>query len=199
MASIGALLDPSVAGVIVQSPNRYGFIEDYAGLGETVHASGGLLAISSDPLSLVLQRPQGEWDADIAIGDTQPLGLPPAFGGPTCGYMAVRESLMRKMPGRIVGQTMDLDGKRAFTLTLQAREQHIKRERATSNICSNQALAALTTTIHVSLVGYAGCSMRDDRVGQSPLSCGIAGTVRPCGHRWNGTLLVRISRGLRFG
>ncbi len=156
VASIGALLDPSVAGVIVQSPNRYGFIEDYAGLGETVHASGGLLAISSDPLSLVLQRPQGEWDADIAIGDTQPLGLPPAFGGPTCGYMAVRESLMRKMPGRIVGQTMDLDGKRAFTLTLQAREQHIKRERATSNICSNQALAALTTTIHVSLVGYAG-------------------------------------------
>lgn len=156
VASIGALLEPSVAGVILQSPNRYGFIEDYSTLADTVHAFGGLLTISSDPLSLVLQRSQGEWDADIAIGDTQPLGLPCAFGGPTCGYMAVRESLMRKMPGRIVGQTIDLDGKRAFTLTLQAREQHIKRERATSNICSNQALAALTSTIHISLVGHAG-------------------------------------------
>lgn len=156
VASLCSLLDPSVAGVIVQSPNRYGFIEDYSGLADLVHASQGLLAISSDPLSLVLQRTQSEWGADIAIGDTQPLGLPCAFGGPSCGYMAVTGPLMRKMPGRVVGQSVDQDGNRAFTLTLQAREQHIKRERATSNICSNQALAALTTTIHLSLVGYEG-------------------------------------------
>ncbi|MGE0074362.1 MAG: aminomethyl-transferring glycine dehydrogenase subunit GcvPA [Sphaerochaetaceae bacterium] len=156
ITGIPGLLDAQVAGVLVQSPNRYGFIEDYTDLARSVHENGSLLTISSDPLSLVIQRSQGEWDADIAIGDTQPLGLPCAFGGPSCGYIAVREALMRKLPGRIVGQTVDTGGKRAFTLTLQAREQHIKRERATSNICSNQALAALTTTIHLSLVGYAG-------------------------------------------
>lgn len=156
IAQVQALLDSRVAGMIVQSPNRYGFLEDYSLLADMVHANGSLLTISSDPLSLVVQRSQAEWGADIAIGDTQPLGLPSAFGGPSCGYMAVRENLMRKMPGRIVGETIDLDGKRAFVLTLQAREQHIKRERATSNICSNQALAALTTTIHLSLVGSAG-------------------------------------------
>lgn len=156
IAQVAASLTGEVGGVIVQSPNRYGFIEDYSQLSDSIHANGSLLTISSDPLSLVLQRAQGEWGADIAIGDTQPLGLPPAFGGPSCGYMAVREALMRKMPGRIVGQTVDLEGKRAFVLTLQAREQHIKRERATSNICSNQALAALTTTIHIAHVGYGG-------------------------------------------
>ncbi len=153
---IGSSLAPHVAGVVVQSPNRYGYLEDYSGLAERVHETGSLLTISSDPLSLVLQRSQAEWGADIAIGDMQPLGLPTAFGGPSCGYMAVREPLMRKIPGRIVGQTVDIEGKRAYTLTLQAREQHIKRERATSNICSNQALAALTATIHITLVGYNG-------------------------------------------
>jgi glycine dehydrogenase subunit 1 len=154
--AVGGLLDESVAGIIVQSPNRYGFIEDYTGLAETVHAQGVFCTIASDPLSLVLQRSQAEWGADIAIGDTQPLGLPCAFGGPSCGYIAVTEKLMRKLPGRVVGQTVDIEGKRAFTLTLQAREQHIKRERATSNICSNQALAALTTAIYIALVGLPG-------------------------------------------
>ncbi len=156
VAQISSLLTAEVAGVIVQSPNRYGFIEDYTDLSDILHNNNALLTISSDPLSLVIQRSPAEWGADIAIGDTQPLGLNCAFGGPTCGYMAVTESLVRKMPGRIVGQTVDLTGKRAFVLTLQAREQHIKRERATSNICSNQALAALTTTIHLSLVGHQG-------------------------------------------
>jgi glycine dehydrogenase subunit 1 len=156
IAQVSANLSEDIAGVIVQSPNRYGFLEDYTQLAELVHENRSLLTISSDPLSLVLQHSQGEWGADIAIGDTQPLGLPSAFGGPCCGYMAVREALIRKMPGRIVGQTIDLEGKRAFVLTLQAREQHIKRERATSNICSNQALAALTSTIHVAHVGYGG-------------------------------------------
>ena len=156
VSAITELLDDQVAGVIVQSPNRYGFIEDYTNLAETVQAKGSLCTIASDPLSLVLQRSQGEWGADIAIGDTQPLGLPSAFGGPSCGYIAVKEKLMRKLPGRVVGQTVDIEGKRAFTLTLQAREQHIKRERATSNICSNQALAALTTAVYIALVGHSG-------------------------------------------
>lgn len=149
-------LTGEVAGLIVQSPNRYGFIEDYTGLAEKVHANNALLTISSDPLSLVFQKSQGEWGGDIAIGDTQPLGLVSAFGGPSCGYIAVSEALMRKIPGRVVGETVDRDGKRAFVLTLQAREQHIKRGRATSNICSNQALAALTTAIYIALVGEAG-------------------------------------------
>ncbi len=149
-------LTEEVAGLIVQSPNRYGIIEDYTNLAPKVQANNSLLAISSDPLSLVLQRSQGEWGADIAIGDTQPLGLPSAFGGPACGYIAVKEALMRKIPGRVVGETVDRDGERAFVLTLQAREQHIKRGRATSNICSNQALAALTTATYIALVGHAG-------------------------------------------
>mgnify|MGYP001117233235 CR=1 FL=1 len=155
-ARIGELLDHTVGGVMVQSPNRYGFIEDYTGLAEQVHRHKAQLTISSDPLSLVLQQSQAEWGADIAIGDTQPLGLPSAFGGPSCGYISVKEALLRRLPGRIVGETVDTEGRRAFVLTLQAREQHIRRERAASNICSNQALAALTTTIHVSLIGYAG-------------------------------------------
>ena len=149
-------LTAEVAGLIVQSPNRYGIIEDYTNLAPKVQANNSLLTISSDPLSLVLQRSQGEWGADIAIGDTQPLGLPSAFGGPACGYIAVKEALMRKIPGRVVGETVDRDGERAFVLTLQAREQHIKRGRATSNICSNQALAALTTATYIALVGHAG-------------------------------------------
>ena len=156
ISTLPSLLHPEVAGVILQTPNRYGFIEDYSGVADLLHGQNMLLTISSDPLSLALQRSQGEWGADIAIGDTQPLGIPCSFGGPTCGYMAVRKNLMRRIPGRIVGQTVDTKGNRAFVLTLQAREQHIKRERATSNICSNQALAALTTTIHLSLVGWDG-------------------------------------------
>lgn len=145
-----------VAGLIVQSPNRFGVVEDYQGVAELLDSQGALLAINSDPVALALYRSPAEWGAAIGFGDTQPLGLPMAFGGPSCGYIAVRKELMRKMPGRIVGQSVDNRGQRAFVLTLQAREQHIKRERATSNICSNQALAALTTTIHLSLIGYTG-------------------------------------------
>lgn len=145
-----------VGGLIVQSPNRYGFIEDYTDVAETLHAHKALFAISCDPLSLAIQKTPGQWGADIALGDTQSLGLSLAFGGPTCGYMAVKQPLLRRIPGRLVGMTSDSEGRRGFTLTLQAREQHIKRERATSNICSNQALAALMTTIHLSSLGWAG-------------------------------------------
>ncbi len=149
-------LGPGTAGVICQSPNWYGCLEDYEGLAEVIHEKGALFIISSNPMSLGLLKPQGEWGADIGIGDTQPLGLPRSFGGPSVGYIAARENLLRKMPGRIVGQSLDVDGKRAFLLTLQAREQHIKRQRATSNICSNQALFALATSVYLATMGREG-------------------------------------------
>lgn len=150
------LLGESCAGLIVQSPNRYGLLEDYTSVSELLHSKECLFAISNDPLSLAIQKSPAEWGADIAVGDTQPLGLQMAYGGPACGYMVVNENLMRKIPGRVVGATVDAQGRKGFTLTLQAREQHIKRERATSNVCSNQALAALMTTIHLSSLGWNG-------------------------------------------
>ncbi len=150
------VLNPATAIMIAQSPNKYGIIEDYTGLADIVHDSGALLAISSDPLSLALQKSQAEWGADVAIGDTQPLGIPMGFGGPYCGYLAAKQPLMRKIPGRIVGRTLDSHGDTCYVLTLQAREQHIKRERATSNICSNEALMALTSAVHLSVLGWNG-------------------------------------------
>ncbi len=149
-------LSPSVAALLVQTPNIYGYLEDYTGIAAILHENKSLFVVSSNPLSLGVLKSQKEWGADIAVGDTQPFGLPSYFGGPSVGYIVSGEKQMRKMPGRIVGQTTDEDGKRAFVLTLQAREQHIKRERATSNICSNQALAALATTIHLATIGKKG-------------------------------------------
>ncbi len=149
-------LDSSVAAVLVQTPNFYGWIEDLTGFADAVHENKSLFIISSNPMSLGVLKSQAEWGADIAIGDTQVFGLSRYFGGPSVGYMAAASKLMRKMPGRIVGQTADRDGNRAFVLTLQAREQHIKRERATSNICSNQALAALASAVYLSTVGWKG-------------------------------------------
>lgn len=156
LEKIKGLVNDSTAVVMVQSPNRYGILEDFTGLSDAVHAGGALLAISSDPLSLALQKSQAEWGADIATGDTQVLGIPCGFGGPYCGYMAVTSALMRKIPGRIVGKTVDTHGDTCYVLTLQAREQHIKRERATSNICSNEALMALTSAVHLSVLGWNG-------------------------------------------
>ena len=145
-----------VAGVIVPSVNRYGIVEDLTGFAEAIHAEKALLALYCDPSALVVVKTPGEWDADIAVGDGQPLGLPLSYGGPYVGFMAVKKDHMRKMPGRIVGQTTDHEGRRAFVLTLQAREQHIKREKATSNICSNESLMALWVTIYLSLMGPEG-------------------------------------------
>lgn len=145
-----------VAGVIVATPNKYGIIEDYAGLADEIHAAKGLLTMTADPSTLAVLRTPAEWGADIACGDGQSLGMPMTFGGPSLGYLACTDKLTRKLPGRIVGATTDADGKRAFVLTLQAREQHIRRQKATSNICSNQSLMCLYATIYVALMGKEG-------------------------------------------
>ena len=151
-----------VAGVLVPGINRYGVIEDLSGYADAVHAAGALLAVYSDPSSLAVLKTPGEWGADIACGDAQTLGIPLSFGGPYAGFLACRKDLMRKLPGRIVGATTDADGKRSFVLTLQAREQHIRREKATSNICSNQSLMALFVTVYLSLMGPDGLRKVND-------------------------------------
>lgn len=145
-----------VAGVVVQQPNYYGVVEDYTGFADEIHAAKGLLIMNSVIADLAVLKTPGEWGADIAVGDGQSLGIPMQFGGPYVGYMCCTEKLIRKMPGRIVGMTKDSRGQRAFVLTLQAREQHIRRQKATSNICSNQSLMALFATIYVSLMGREG-------------------------------------------
>lgn len=150
------LADGGVAGVLVQQPNYFGVVEDYIGFADATHAAKALFIMNSVAADLAVLRTPGEWGADIAVGDGQSLGLPMSFGGPYVGYMCCREKLMRKMPGRIVGMTKDSRGQRAFVLTLQAREQHIRREKATSNICSNESLMALFVTIYMSLMGKQG-------------------------------------------
>ncbi len=151
-----------VAGVLVPGINRYGIIEDLSGFADAAHSAGALLAVYSDPSSLAVLKTPGEWGADIACGDAQSLGIPLSFGGPYVGFLACRKDLMRKLPGRIVGATADMDGKRSFVLTLQAREQHIRREKATSNICSNQSLMALFVTVYLSLMGPDGLKKVND-------------------------------------
>lgn len=145
-----------VAGVVVQQPNRYGIIEDFTGVADSCHDKKALLVMNSVAADLALLKTPGEWGADIAVGDGQSLGLPMSFGGPYVGYLCCTDKLMRKMPGRIVGETRDSHGNRAFVLTLQAREQHIRRQKATSNICSNESLMALYATIYMSVMGKQG-------------------------------------------
>ncbi len=151
-----ALEAGDVAGLIVPTPNKYGIIEDFTGLADLLHGVKAYLCVNADPSTLAVLRTPAEWGADIACGDGQTLGMPLNFGGPYLGYISCAKGMLRKMPGRVVGVTKDADGKRAFVLTLQAREQHIRREKATSNICSNQSLMALYATIYVSLMGKEG-------------------------------------------
>lgn len=146
----------TVAGVIVQQPNVYGIVEDFTGFAEACHDHKALFIMDSVAADLAVLKTPDEWGADIAVGDGQSLGIPMQFGGPYVGYMCCTEKLIRKMPGRIVGLTKDNRGQRAFVLTLQAREQHIRRQKATSNICSNQSLMALFVTIYLSLMGKQG-------------------------------------------
>ena len=145
-----------VAGMMVQQPNAFGIVEDYTGFAEAWHEQKALFMMNCVAADLAVLKTPGEWGADIAVGDGQSLGIPMQFGGPYVGYMCCTEKLIRKMPGRIVGMTKDNRDQRAFVLTLQAREQHIRRQKATSNICSNQSLMALFATIYCSLMGKQG-------------------------------------------
>lgn len=145
-----------VAGVIVQQPNYHGIVEDFSGFADSCHAHKSLFIVNSVAADLALLKTPSEWGADVAVGDGQSLGIPMSFGGPSVGYMCCTEKLMRKMPGRIVGKTVDNRGQRVFVLTLQAREQHIRRQKATSNICSNESLMALFVTIYMSVMGKEG-------------------------------------------
>lgn len=150
------LAEGGVAGVMVQQPNRFGIVEDYSGYDDACHQVKALFIVNSIIADLAVLKTPAEWGADIAVGDAQSLGIPMQWGGPYVGYMCCTEKLIRKMPGRIVGKTVDNRGQRAFVLTLQAREQHIRRQKATSNICSNQSLMALWATVYCSLMGKQG-------------------------------------------
>ena len=151
-----SLFDRDTSIVLIQYPDFFGRVIDYANLVEKAHSVGALIAFIFNPTALGLLKPPGAFNADIAVGEGQPLGIPLSFGGPYLGIFTIKDRLVRKLAGRLVGETIDQDGKRAFVLTLTAREQHIRRERSTSNICTNQGLMALAATIYLSLIGKEG-------------------------------------------
>ena len=155
-ADIGASVTEATAGVVAQYPNFYGGLDDLAGLAATAHDDGALLVVSADPLAMGMLRPPGEFGADIVTGEGQPIGIPPSFGGPYLGLFSCKQQYIRQMPSRLVGRTTDTQGRTGYVLTLQTREQHIRRERATSNICTNEALYALASTIYLAAMGRQG-------------------------------------------
>ncbi len=154
--SLADRMEDDVFAVYFEQPNFFGQIEDAAAVCGTAHANNAKAVMGVNPVAMALFQSPGEAGADIAVGEGQPLGMPLSFGGPGLGFMACRAGLMRSLPGRIVGQTMDMEGKTAYVLTLQAREQHIRRERAASNICSNEAHCALTAAVYLSAMGRQG-------------------------------------------
>lgn len=151
----GAITE-ATAGIVAQYPNFYGSLEDLQALGEAAHADGALLVVSADPLAMGMLKPPGEFGADIVTGEGQPLGIPPSFGGPYLGLFSCKQQYIRQMPSRLVGRTTDTEGRTGYVLTLQTREQHIRRERATSNICTNEALYALASSIYLAAMGRNG-------------------------------------------
>jgi len=156
IAALRDMLDETVSGVYIAQPNFYGLIEDAQAIGRIVHEAGAKLILGVNPIAAALLKTPAECGADVAVGEGQSLGMPLSFGGPYLGFMAATSAMMRRLPGRIVGETTDTDGNRAFVLTLQAREQHIRREKASSNICSNQALCATTAAIYLAAMGPEG-------------------------------------------
>lgn len=156
LEALKGLVDETTAAVMVQYPNFFGQIEDIQTIGELAHEVKSLLVVSANPLALGILTPPGKLGADITTGDAQVFGIAESFGGPHCGFFAVTEKLMRKVPGRLVGETVDGEGRRGYVLTLQAREQHIRRDKATSNICSNQALLALAASVAMTALGKQG-------------------------------------------
>ena len=153
---ISAITDPEASCVYLQQPNFYGVIEDAKAAADKAHANGSMMILGMDPFAMCLLPCPKECGADIAVGEGQPLGMELSFGGPYLGFMAATSKMMRKLPGRIVGETKDSEGRRAFVLTLQAREQHIRREKASSNICSNEALCALRASVYLAAMGPEG-------------------------------------------
>ncbi|MBN1285012.1 MAG: aminomethyl-transferring glycine dehydrogenase subunit GcvPA [Anaerolineae bacterium] len=151
-----ARLDEQTALLVVQSPNFFGQIEDINGLADKAHAAGALLCVVADPIALGLFKPPGAYGADIVVGEGQPLGIPMSFGGPYLGFFATRKAYVRHIAGRLVGETVDVEGRRGYVLTLATREQHIRRERASSNICTNQGLMALAATVYLATMGKRG-------------------------------------------
>ncbi|MGN0976708.1 MAG: aminomethyl-transferring glycine dehydrogenase subunit GcvPA [Faecousia sp.] len=156
LEALKALLTADVASVYIQQPNFYGQFEDAEAIGQAVHANGSMYIMGCNPIALAIMKTPRDCGADIAVGEGQPLGMPLGYGGPYLGFMATTSKHMRKLPGRIVGQTVDSNGQRCFVLSLQAREQHIRREKASSNICSNQALCALTAGVYMAAMGPEG-------------------------------------------
>jgi glycine dehydrogenase subunit 1 len=156
LAALEAMLGDDTACVYIAQPNYFGIIEDTAKAGEIIKKAGAKFIMGVNPIAAALLKTPAECGADIAVGDGQPLGMPLSFGGPYLGFMAATTAMTRKLPGRIVGETLDADGSRAFVLTLQAREQHIRREKASSNICSNQALCAMTAAAYMAAMGPEG-------------------------------------------
>lgn len=150
------IVDDDTAAVIVQYPNFFGIVESLDSIEKITHANNSLFIVSTNPMALPILKAPGEFNADVVVGDNQPMGIPPSYGGPHIGFFATNSKLIRRMPGRIVGQTVDGEGNRGFVLTLQAREQHIRREKASSNICSNQALAALASAVYMNAMGKQG-------------------------------------------
>ncbi len=156
LEAAAAMLDDETACLLIQQPNFYGCIEDADRAAALAHEKKAKLVMSCNPIALAVMKTPGEAGADIAVGEGQPLGMPLSFGGPYLGFMAASEKMMRRLPGRIVGETTDMNGSRCFVLTLQAREQHIRREKASSNICSNEALCALTASVYLAAMGPEG-------------------------------------------